>query len=374
MSAPVEEGDGLSRLSGTELAHAYVTSVEAAEGTEHIGRQNRLARRRSNIVDALKARGEARQVLERLAQHSNEQVRANAKGALDWLDKPAQEFAPEPLREPQILWQCDHPPPAPLTRDEIAERLRRSVPASRDRLMDLALPAIGLWPQRRADIPAVASRFGGTPLAPPDWEWPTFEDEPMLFVGQIDCAELRGLPAAELLPPHGVLAFFGDHDAVQGGDSLGMSAVYHWPDADRLVAAQPPIEPILIFPACAVAPRPIFDLPHPFSTAVSKLQFGKEERDAYFDVWLEIREHGIPRECVRYAGFSKLLGWPDLLQNDLWRFESQDDARLLLQVDSYCNGETLHGWGTGGNLYYLLPECDLRARFYDNCDFEGQFT
>ena len=60
--------------------------------------------------------------------------------------------------------------------------------------MDLALPAIGLWPQRRADVPAVASRLGGTPLAPPDWEWPTFEDEPMLFVGQIDCAELRGLP------------------------------------------------------------------------------------------------------------------------------------------------------------------------------------
>jgi uncharacterized protein YwqG len=374
MSASGEERDELSRLSATELAQAYVKSVEAEEATEHIGRQNRLARHRRNIVEALKTRGEALQVLERLAEHSNGQVRANAKGALDRLDKPAQEFAPEPLRWPQILWQCDHPPPAALTRDEIAERLRRSVPASRDRLMDLTLPAIGLWPQRRADIPAAASRFGGTPLAPPDWEWPTFEDEPMLFVGQIDCAELRGLPGAELLPPHGVLAFFGDHDAVQGCDSLGMSAVYHWPGVDRFVAAQPPIDPILIFPACAMAPRPILDLPHPFSHAVSKLQLGKEEREAYFDAWLEIREHGIPRECVDYAGFSKLLGWPHLLQNDLWRFESQDDARLLLQVDSYCNGETLHGWGTGGSLYYLLPERDLRARFYDNCEFEGQFT
>ena len=301
MSAPGEDRDELSRLSATVLAQAYVKSVEAEETTEHIGRQNRLARHRWNIVEALKTRGEALQVLERLAEHSNGQVRANAKGALDRLDKPAQEFAPEPLRWPQILWQCDHPPPAALTRDEIAERLRRSVPASRDRLMDLTLPAIGLWPQRRADIPAAASRFGGTPLAPPDWEWPTFEDEPMLFVGQIDCAELRGLPGAELLPPHGVLAFFGDHDAVQGCDSLGMSAVYHWPGADRFVAAQPPIEPILIFPACAMAPRPILDLPHPFSHAVSKLQLGKEEREAYFDAWLEIREHGIPRECVHYA-------------------------------------------------------------------------
>ena len=49
-------------------------------------------------------------------------------------------------------------------------------------------------------------------------------------------------------------------------------------------------------------------------------------------------------------------------------------TRLLLQVDSYCNGETVHAWGTGGSLYYLLPERDLRACFYDNCEFEGQFT
>jgi uncharacterized protein YwqG len=373
MSAPSEETDELSKLSVSELAQAYVKSVEAEEAAQHIGRQNRLAQHRWNIVETLKARGEARLFLERLAEHSNGQVRANAKGALDWLDKPAQAFAPEPLG-PQVLWQCDHPPPAALTGDEIADRLRQSMPASCNRLMDLALPAIGLWPQRRPDIPAAASRFGGTPLAPPGWEWPTFEDEPMLFVGHINCAELRGLPGAELLPPHGVLAFFGDHDAVQGCDSFGMSGVYHWPDVDRLVAPQPSIDPIMIFPACAMAPRLILDFPHPFSRAVSKLKLGKEDLDAYFDAWLEIREHGIPRDCVRYAGFSKLLGWPHLLQNDLALFEFQDDARLLLQVDSYCNGETLHDWGPSGSLYYLLPERDLRACFYDNCEFEGQFT
>ena len=99
MSAPVEEGDELSRLSGTELAQAYVESVEAEEGHRAYRKTGTGSRAvAANIVEALKARGEARQVLERLAEHSNEQVRANAKGALDWLDKPAQEFAPEPLR------------------------------------------------------------------------------------------------------------------------------------------------------------------------------------------------------------------------------------------------------------------------------------
>ena len=154
-----------------------------------------------------------------------------------------------------------------------------------------------------------------------------------------------------------------------------MSAVYHWPEADRLVDAQPPIESIPDLSGVRCGAAPDFHLPHPFSHAVSKLQLGKDERDAYFDAWLEIREHGIPRECVRYAGFSKLLGWPHLLQNDLRRIRTSRTMRASsFRSIPDRNGETLHGWGTGGSLYYLLPERDLRARFYDNCDFEGQFT
>jgi len=56
------------------------------------------------------------------------------------------------------------------------------------------------------------------------------------------------------------------------------------------------------------------------------------------------------------------------------RFDTSDDARLLLQVDSYCNGEDTQGWGPGGSLYYVLSEQDLRAHNYESCEFEGQFT
>jgi len=123
-----------------------------------------------------------------------------------------------------------------------------------------------------------------------------------------------------------------------------------------------------------VALRPLLDLPHPFSRAVSELQLGKEQQKSYADAWREIRDHGIPRDCVGYSGFSKLLGWPDLVQNDLQQFESKDDSRLLLQIDSYCNGEDMHHWGPGGSLYYLLPERDLRTGVFVGCELEGQFT
>ena len=272
-------------------------------------------------------------------------------------------------------WQCDHPPPPALTRDEIDARLRRSAPQARDRLMELALPAIGLWPQRRADISATASRFGGAPLAPPGWQWPAaVEDEPLLFVGQINCAELRGLPGAELLPTAGLLGFFGDHDAVTGCFPFGDGGVYYWPDIDRLIPAEALIEPIEIFPSCALALRPFIDLPHPFSSAVGSLELNDHQRRSYFDVWLDIRNHGIPPSCVAYTAFSKLLGWPHPVQSDLQRFESDNDTRLLLQVDEYCNGEVPHDSGPGRLTVYMLPERDLRARRYENCELEGQFT
>jgi hypothetical protein len=235
MSGQSKESDELSTLNVTQLAQAYVESVEAAEATEHVGRKNRFARRRAKIVEELKARGQAHSVLKRLAGHSDDRVREWATGNLTWLDRQSSETVSKgQVRRPQILWQCDNSPPRALTRDEIAERLSQSIPEFCDRLMGLTLPAIGLWPVRRTEIPAAASRLGGTPLAPVDWQWPIVEDEPLLFVGQINCAELRGLPGAALLPSSGLLAFFGDYDAVLGCSPFDDRGVYFWWEVTRM--------------------------------------------------------------------------------------------------------------------------------------------
>jgi|SRR5271168_1221335 len=145
MSAPSGTGDEISKLSVTELAQAYVDSVQAQEATEHVGRINRLWDQSSKIVRELTAPGEVRRVLEQLADHSDANVQSSARSNLARLDKPPGEPPPpsQPLRA-EILWQCDHPPPPTLTRDDIAECLRRSVPKACDQLIDLALPAIGL--------------------------------------------------------------------------------------------------------------------------------------------------------------------------------------------------------------------------------------
>lgn len=211
-------------------------------------------------------------------------------------------------------------------------------------------------------------------MAPQGWQWPVAEQEPLLFVGQINCAELRNLSGAEQFPVSGMLAFFGDHDAVNGCFPFDSHCVFYWPDVECLVEAKAPIEPLYTFPICALATRPLIDLPHPDSTAVGGFGLNKQQREAYFDVWLDVRHYGIPSDYARYAHYSKLLGWPALVQHDIGMFESRDDVRLLLQVDAYCNGETSHSWGPGGSLFYVLSEADLRAHVFARCELEGQFT
>ena len=262
----------------------------------------------------------------------------------------------------------------PAWRDEIADRLRGVLPELCDALMDLALPAIGLWPQRvRADRAPSASRFGGTPWAPPDWQWPTVEGEPLLFVGHINCAELRGLPGVELFPSSGLLAFFGDHDAVEACRIEAQSdiAVYHWTDVDHLVPAVAPIEPIKTFLECLLVFRPLIDLPDPHSRAIRHLRPSKEQASLYAAEWKAIRRFCFPDGADYYSGFGKLLGWPALVQREE---HGNDDALLLLQVDDYCNGEDTQDWGPGGSLYFFMAQRALQEQNFAAREFEIQFT
>ena len=372
----IPSGDELARMSAAELAQSFVDSVQAERTSEHIGRLNRLASHRWNVRQELRARGEAHQIFEQLAGHSDPEVQASAKSVLEWLDKSPGEVTPDRDRPlpANLFWQCDHPPPPALARDQITERLRPKVPTACDRLMQLAVPAIGLWPQRRADIPALTSRFGGMPLVPPDWQWPIVQEEPLLFVGQINCAEMRGLPGAEVLPASGLLAFFGDYEALVGSFPFGDHCVFYWPEVAALVPPRMAIAPLEVFPACALVPRPIVDLPHPDSRIVRDLGLNGQMRETYFDIWMEVCDYGIPQESVNHSGLSKLFGWPDLLQNDFMALKSDNDDRLLLQVDKYCNGDEAHDWGPGGRLYYYLSASDLRGGHFERCELEGQFT
>ena len=289
--------------------------------------------------------------------------------------KPRRKKLPQKLR-----WQCENPPPESMTSDTVMSLLAEALPKETSRLMRLARPAIGLWPQRPPrNMPANASRFGGMPFAPPEWQWPVVEGEPMLFLGQINCADLQGFAGAEQFPSSGMLAFFGDHDSVTGCLLTGLGvAVYHWSTVKDLVPATPPIELMMNVPLCALAFRPLVDLPDPGSTAFRKILPRGSQVPRYAAVRDAVRFHGIPEQLRYYCGLSKLLGWPTLVQGDDHDLplDTRNPAayRLLLQLDGYSNGDEHEGWGPGGSLYFLMRDRDLRQRRFDRCDFGMQYT
>jgi hypothetical protein len=416
----VASNDNLSSRSDTELVAAYVDDVLRAETIEHVATYNRLFTRRYAIVAELKVRsGGTLQPLRSLLLHADPTVRISAATHFRTIDHAAFEETVRPLAErqdevgkdareslsadklfqeigypeleerppeqgplpPELQWQCSHSPPDAMSRDAIAQLLHAGLSADRaSRLLALARPAIGLWPQRsHSDMPIEASRLGGMPQAPPGWSWPVVGEEPMFFLGQVNCTEIAGLPGGEDLPSCGLLAFFGDHDAVTGCSlPFGDAAVFHWTDLDHFEPASPPVEVQQVLPLCALAFRPLIDLPDPYSRVVQATLTDRDEISRYAALVKTIRHHGIPDDLVFYCGFGKLLGWPSLVQRqDLYSTRPgifRKAAQLLFQLDQYSNGEESEGWGPGGSLYFMITDQDLRKRRFERCHFEMQCT
>ena len=414
--------DELSRLSEADLLQAYVDNVQMYETLDHIGAMNRMMDKRRAVFDEIERRsGGSLQPLRTLLDHPDPHVRHSAAVNLRTIDHAAFEKTVSALAErtdeigrdareslkwdehfqavgypesrseapaprslpPAMLWQCDNPPPEGMNRDELRHLLVTTFATPiADRLLELAQPAIGLWPQRPpSDLPATASRLGGQPYVPADWSWPMVdtepEAEPMIFLGQINCADLQGYAGADVLPSSGLLSFFGDHDAVMGCD-YGDSAVFHWPETGNLVAGTAPIEPATSALPALLRFRPVINLPDQWSRVVAELFPDEEERKRYADVCRAVHQHRIPQEATFYCSFGKLLGWPALVQwHDLdcpCDMSDPNSYRLLLQLDDYANGDDIMGWGPGGSLYFLMHDADLRAGRFEDCEFEFQVT
>ncbi|BAQ18141.1 DUF1963 domain-containing protein [Methyloceanibacter caenitepidi] len=416
------DAKNLTGLDDDALVEAYVENVQVYERIGHIGAANRQMDRRRAIIDELKRRsGGSLQPLRPLLEHPDLNVRHTAAIEFRRIDHAAFEATTKALAERQDLiggeardslrldaraqeegypedwtprepippskemtWQCDNPPPPGVSDGELRQLLGSHLNAqTTEVLLRLARPAIGLWPQRPIPgAPTNVSRLGGEPSVPADWSWPMVEaepeDEPMLFLGQINCTDLQGLAGAERLPASGMLSFFGDADGVTGCDfGGGDTAVFYWEDTDTLVLRGYPMAPTETIQPCGLTFRPITDLPHPESRSVKELWRDRTAATKYETVYRTVREYGIPKDYVGYCSFSKLLGWPTLVQQELEEVRYCQDPRglqLLLQLDDYHNGAEGTWWGPGGSLYFLITDADLSARRFANCVFEIQVT
>jgi len=222
-----------------------------------------------------------------------------------------------------------------------------------------------------------ASKLGGLPDLPPSLAWPEWKTGSLMFVAQVNLAEL---PASDLLPNVGVLSFFYDREqSAWGFDPNHQEGfrLWYFPEASRLIRPVGPKRSI--FPCAQLSFEPFLSLPDFSSESVKDLLLEIEDDEQYCD-FVEKRMGPAPQHQV--------LGWPHVIQNEM-ELECQlvtngvytgdasgykdprrkelepgaDDWTLLLQIDSDDNTKMM--WGDGGMLYVWIRRQDLASRNFD---------
>jgi uncharacterized protein YwqG len=395
-------GDGQDGGELGALIAALRIKTQEMAAIDHVGHYNRLFRQRVKIYQAIEACPEGveglRQLFDdadrkiqldvarhckyqklnleaalatfrRLAEHPDK-IGKEAKHSLDFRLPERDPNAPPivPRKFPFVS------PPPGCDRREAEGMVRAAFGPERSKsIIALLRPAIRIWPKKLALSPS-ASRYGGLPAVPPDWSWPFAHEEPLLFLAQINCAELGPLAQAFNLPNHGVLSFFGDHDVVTGCEPEGASCVFYFPKIEDLAPALLPLDDFEPLITCGMHYYETFELPHPMSNAVEALDLSETEHDSYYELSEDVSAFGFAEsDSVHETEISKLFGWPDLIQDDV-EDPNGGPTRLLLQLGAFRDGTEHAGWGPGGLVYFMIRPEDLDAQAFDRAELQMQCT
>jgi Domain of unknown function (DUF1963) len=367
----------------TDAIAEIAALTDQIAATSHIGRSNRLLRRRERLFEAIDAHPDRLGLLRKLLDHAQPSLRIAAAwhcgwrqvlvgeaarvatalaatlgedggSARDWLECQAAMafgFPPAATKPPTLAYA---PTPAGLTREAAMAMIAEAVskPHARE-LSQLLLRGIRLWPRAHGGD-FRASCFGGLPALPPGHAWPSCEEEPLLFLSQINCAELHAAIADNPFPQRGLLQFYGDHDEVTGCGENGSFAILYFPDVDGLEPAPAPVEEFEQLPRCGLDFYETAELPDPSSNAIAKLGLSASVQEAYDDLREKLMALAAPGDF--HDRQSKLLGWPDLIQRDLGEDYGPpgEDHVLLHQIGWYHDGHIHQSWGPGGLVYFTI--------------------
>ncbi len=235
-----------------------------------------------------------------------------------------------------------------------------------------------------------ASRIGGLPDVPIDFQWGLWQDLPLSFLAQINCADLQGFASAKNLPNSGILYFF--YDAIEqpwGFDPIdrGSSAIIYHPSTKNLIPSSFPegadINNGWLFSSSAIQFREVISLPSYTSLAFDQLTIPEDSVDDYVNLIDDVNELMAANEPIH-----RMFGHSSNIQGDM-QLECQlvshgisygdaseynelitkdveagaADWLLLLQLDSDDDPEMM--WGDMGMLYFWIQESSLRSQRFD---------
>lgn len=221
-------------------------------------------------------------------------------------------------------------------------------------------------------IPLGTSKIGGLPDMPEDWEFPTYNDRSLSFLGQFNLQEVKPYDVDNHFPGSGILYVFYDVVEQPWGfeeDGGCFKILYFDGDEKELRRKQYPevTEDYLPLPVFKVSFTTKLTLPE----YPEDIEFSNEDEESYSEMRQELIQPS--DEEGNYEPAHYLLGYPFSIQNDV--FEEfglkPEEAVLLLQIDSDEDDLELL-WGDCGMLYFCIDKNSLTNKQFEKVQFRLQ--
>lgn len=230
--------------------------------------------------------------------------------------------------------------------------------AHRGAIEKLLKPAIGLKTRTatKEDSAVGATRVGGEPDAPEDFEWPEGDEGPLLFVLQVNLEDVAKYDLEGLLPSDGLLSLFSDR-------FTDFVTVLHFSKGTLLTRQAWVPEDDEPFAECGVDVQAELHLPPHSSSFVcvddGVLALDEDEHAKYWDnvsiVWRERLRPGQAGE----AGIHQMLGYS--VSDDTG--EQGIDEEVLFGFDS--DDRAKMEWGDVQCVWAFMTRDNLAQRDWD---------
>jgi len=255
-------------------------------------------------------------------------------------------------------------------------------------------------PGKRGAFSLGASRLGGWPDLPEGSTWPTWQQRPMAFIGQLNIEDISLAQPGIRLPKKGVLLFFlgcGTDTFEREPFNKQMYMTDLMPDIDQKNSVK------VVFSQSEVAlERTRYGgdiLPELFSPCPVKIRKGgmplPHELTAHYQCMpfddLELENYNELLDYIATDDYeNQISGYPAMLQSTPleWGVENQSLGKdqfdvpktesklqshneastqwsMLLQLTSDANADYI--WGDGGHLYIYCPRAEMEQGVFDNC-------
>ncbi len=265
-------------------------------------------------------------------------------------------------------------------------------------IIKLKRNSITLSIEEGGNTAAGATRFGGVPDVPKDFQWPyfntkTFDDEeekprPLAFLAQFNCEEISKHDTEHLLPDKGLLSFFYELDSQLWGfdpKNKGCARVFWFENTEDLVPADIPddLDKVNTFNALKIKAKS-----EPSYPSFEDFSLTRDNMIGHWDEY-DMSMKGL---CKEEDNIHKLLGWANPIQGNMtmqcelikrgyylggsWdhitpqdRQESIDHSGkewlLLFQLSSFGTDSTELCFGDEGSIYFYIHKDDLAKRNFD---------